>query len=318
MSAAVVAQPFRKCINVKSRANPDVRCPLSATHGDYCSRHHKNPKPFVKPLTQEEPKTYTRADLAAASKLIRFWRRRAALHRYSHQGPAANLLSITTNDMELYSLEPIATIPRHYFISFADERKNIWAFDIRTIVHTMATGFPSENPYTRDTFTERAKQLIHGRIAWLRARKYPVLHINTDVLTTEQCWNHKILDIFLKVEALGYYVNCEWYHKLTLIQHISFYNTLFTLWEFRLGLTRAHKESIIPGHDTVPLFRFHPTEMPVKSLHWWERQNLALIESFVTRAAEKEQQKMGAMYVLMALTRVSRAAAEALPWLASS
>jgi len=212
-------------------------------------------------------------------------------------------------------MEPVETIPKHYRVSFADERKAIWIFDIRTIAHTMATGFPSENPYTRDKFTERAKELIHGRIAWLRQRHYPILHTNTDILTTEQCWNHRVLDAFLKMEALGYYVSCEWFHSLSFVKHVTFYTTLFSLWEYRLGLSRAEKERIVPGHEVAELFRFHPGDIPMKSLHWWQKHNLALIESFIARAPEKEQQKMGAMYALMALTRVSRGAAEALPWL---
>jgi hypothetical protein len=40
------------------------------------------------------------------------------------------------------------------------------------------------------------------------------------------------------------------------------------------------------------------------------------MEAFVTRAEDAEHQKMGVMYMLMALVQVSRAAAEALPWLA--
>ena len=63
------------------------------------------------------------------------------------------------------------------------------------------------------------------------------------------------------------------------------------------------------------LFRFDPTEVPPKSLHWWERTNLALVERFLTSVADKEQNKLGAMYVLMAMTHVSSDAAEAMPWL---
>lgn len=92
-----------------------------------------------------------------------------------------------------------------------------------------------------------------------------------------------------------------------------FYNALFSLWEYRLGISRAEKERIIPG-DT--LFRFHPSDIPIKSLHWWEKNTLSLMEAFVTRAEDAEHQKMGVMYMLMALVQVSRAAAEALPWLA--
>ena len=51
-----------------------------------------------------------------------------------------------------------------------------------------------------------------------------------------------------------------------------------------------------------------------KGRAWWEKQNLNLISSFVTRAQDKENKKLGAMYVLMALVQVSSTAARALPW----
>ena len=308
--------PFRVCHNIKSRANPDIQCSLSATHGDYCSRHHKNPRPFAKPLIGFT-RVYTRKDKAATQTIQKFWRRVAPLYRYRHHGPAANASSIAINETELFSMELISSIPKHYFVSFSDERKGIWVFDVRTIVHTMATGFPSENPYTREPLTEKALRIIHGQIAWLRARKYPLLHMDTDVLTPEQSWNHRVLDVFLKIESLGYYVNCEWFHALTLKGHIQFYTAIFSMWEFRLGLTRAEKERIIPGHAELQIFRFHPEDMPMKAQHWWQKYTLNIMETFIGSGTEKEQRKMGAMYVLMALTRVSRGAAEALPWLAT-
>ena len=309
---AMVSPSFRVCLNIKSRANPDIQCPLSATHGEYCSRHYKNPRPFHKPSNKEFT-TYSRSDKKAIDKIQKFWRITYPLYKFRHQGPAANDTSLAMNHTELYSLDPITTVTKHYLITFSDENKSIWAFDIRTIVQTMANGFKSTNPYTRTDFTVRAKEQIHRRIAWLNKRHYPVVHINSDILTEEQCWNHMVLDVFLKIDALGYYASCEWYHELNLYQHIRFYRHLFLLWEFRLGLTRADKERVVPTHAT--LFRFHPDEPPTKTIQWWRRNTLSLIEAFITRSSEKEQQKLGAMYILMALTRVSYKAAEAWPWL---
>ena len=200
-------------------------------------------------------------------------------------------------------------------MSFADERKSIWIFDTRTLVHSMATGFPSQNPYTRDELTEVAKARIHRRITWLRSRKYHTLHINTDVLTPEQIWNQAVLDVFLKIEALGYYVSCDWYHDLSIQSHVLFYKALFRLWEQQLGLSRAEKEKIVPGYTVTRLFRYDASDMLEKSKNWWAKKNLALIEAFATRGHHKEEQKMGAMYALMALVQVSRPAAIALPWI---
>ena len=306
---------FRACLNIKSRANSDIQCHLSATHGDYCFRHYKNPKPFRKPPAFEE-RSYTRTDRAAAKKIQKFWRVRVPFYRYVQQGPAANAIDLAVNDTELCSMEPVSTIPKHYFVSFSDERKAIWIFDVRSLVQVMASGAPSINPYNRNTVNERSKERIHRRISWLRSRLYPVVHINTDILTPEQCWNHTVLDVFLKIEAMGHYVSCDWFHNMKLAQHIAFYKTLLSLWEYRLHLTRAEKQRVVPGHEA--LFRFHPNDIPTKSLHWWEKNTLGLIDAFVTTAQEKEQQKQGTMYALMALVQVSPPAAEALPWLQNS
>ena len=220
------------------------------------------------------------------------------------------------NHTELYSFEPISHIPQQYVVSIADERKVIWVFDVRTLVHSMTQGAPSHNPYTREPFLERANQLIHGRIEWLRRRKYPILHTNTDTLNADQIWKHKVLDVFLRIEALGYYVNCEWFHRLSLEDHKRFYTALFSLWGWRLQLSPAEKERIVPM-DGAQLFRFHPDEMPTKTLTWWQKGSLSLIDTFISKGCTKEDKKMGAMYSLMALTTVSSVAAEALHWLAA-
>jgi hypothetical protein len=52
-----------------------------------------------------------------------------------------------------------------------------------------------------------------------------------------------------------------------------------------------------------------------KTKAWWEKKNLALIEAFIGRAQDKEQRKLGALYVLMALVQASRPAARALQWI---
>lgn len=314
MDTAALQKEFRKCQNIKSRANPDVQCPFSAGHGDYCLRHFKNPRPF-RPKAKDTARIYTRAEHAAIKRIQRFWARAAPLNRMRRQGPAANCLDIAVNDTELYSLDTLSSIPQPYMISISDVRKSIWVFDIRTLVHSMATGFPSQNPYTRESLTDKALALIHQRIAWLRRRKYQILHVSTDTLTTEQCWNQKVLDIFLKIEALGYYVSCEWFHELGATDHRIFYHRMYSLWEWRLGLTRSEKERILPGPTP---FSFSPEENREKSKHWWEKKNLAIMEEFITRSQDKEQQKLGALYVLMGLVQASRPAARALPWVLES
>jgi hypothetical protein len=99
--------------------------------------------------------------------------------------------------------------------------------------------------------------------------------------------------------------------------HLTFYKKLFDLWTWRLGLTRAQQEEVVPGHASGAqrVFRIDASDTLEKSKVWWQKKNIGIIEAFITRAQEKEKQKMGALYVLMALVQVSPPAAQALPWI---
>jgi hypothetical protein len=216
-------------------------------------------------------------------------------------------------------MDTISSIPPVYLFSVADSRKVIWAFDIRSLLHMMsaASDHTLQNPYSREPFTPTATAALHRRIKWLRDRKYNILYLPTDVLTEEQIWNQRVLDTFLKIEALGYYANSEWFHDLGPFQHLVFYAKLLALWEWRLGLAAAEKEVIVPGH--AGLFRHVPTTaLLAHSKGWWARGNIAIIDAFIGRAADVEHQKLGALYVLMALVQASPAAAAALPWVVES
>jgi len=309
--AATGSEPFRHCLNTKSRRKTDVQCPLAATHGEFCSRHYKNPHRFTKPAQQ---RVYTRSEHTAARKLQTFWRNRYAYIRFIQQGPAANAISLAMNDTELYTLDSITTITPLYFFSFADEKKNIWAFDIRSFAHLIAGGKPPSNPYTREGMSQTTHRRLRERLAWLRKRNYSIIHIQTDQLTAEQFWNQKVLDIFMKIEALGYLVNCDWFHGLSCEGQKGFYSSLFTTWYVKLGLTNEQKRTIIPGHQTN-LFKFAPDEHAHKDVKWWAKINLNLIDAFISRAEDIENRKLGATYVLMGLVEASDDAAEAFPWL---
>ena len=303
----------RNCKNIKSRKNPDVQCQFTASHGDYCLRHSKNPAPFIVPAS---PRIATRSQHAAAKILIRFWRFHAPLLNFRSKGPAANDRSLAVNDTELYSLESIQTIPNIYLFSFSDSKKSIWVFDIRTLTYSLAKAVPQQNPYNRETLSNTTMAKLHARIAWLRNRKYQIIYTNTDVLTPEQIWNQHVLDYFLKIEALGYYVSSDWFHDMRVEQHAVFYERLRSLWDWRLGLSPAEKSDIVPSHAT--LFRIVAKDYLFKSLRWWQTSTIRLIEQFVTGSDVREKQSLGALYVLMALTAASPAAAAALPWIADA
>jgi hypothetical protein len=315
-------QGLKKCANVKSKKHTDQACTLSATHGDFCSRHYKNPVRFNAIHAPIPDRILTRHGLQAIHLLQRMWRRCSASLRYTRQGPAANYLEIASNQTEVYSLEPVSSIPVAFLFTFADNKKNIWAFDIRSLSHLVTEGSEIMNPYTRDILESAVLKKIHNRILWLRQRKIPILYAIGENMSQEQIWNQKVLDVFFTMEGLGYRASCRWFDEMTITDHMTFYRRLHRLWMYQLGLTAAEKEEIIPGYNTgmTKLFRLTPDriESQVHDLRWWRRANLNLILEFLTRAPQKSHRGLGALYVLMALVQVVPEAEEAYPWVRES
>jgi len=210
-------------------------------------------------------------------------------------------------------MESLNRIPKPFFFSYSDTKKTIWSFDVRSLSHMLAEGKALENPYTRELFSSNTVQKVRERIAYLRKRKYPVLYLQGDNLSQEQEWNQRVLDVFMKLEALGYLAACSWFHTLTIVDHINFYKTMHELWNFRIGLTSEERELIVPG--STKLFRWAPDALTEHNLRWWQKQNLSIIHTLITKSRDKTKNALGAVYTMMGLVQVSEDASEAYPWI---
>lgn len=316
LSRKMDGSSLRKCQSIKSRKHKNAPCTSVATHGDFCSRHGKNPIRYIKPTTSIFPnRILTRSDTIAVLRIQKFWIKWAAQQRYKRQGPAMNNFEVSQNQTEIYSLDTIQSIPKVFFFSFADMSKTIWSFDIRSLSHLLTEGTEPVNPYTRQMILPSTLKKIHERLQWLRKRKYPILHMTGENLTQEQIWNQKVLDVFFKMDALGYRASCRWFEDMEREDHELFFARMYRLWTYQLGLTVSEKEAILPGPGK--LFKQTP-DKTIRSNHdirWWRRSNLNMIVEFLIRGTTKSHQALGALYVLMALVQVVPEAAEAYPWI---
>jgi hypothetical protein len=262
---------------------------------------------------------FTRSENKAIKQIQSFWRRSSCFLRFRQQGPAVNLKEISSNATEVYSLEPISQIPQVYFFSFADSTKTIWSFDIRSLSQLITSSIEVQNPYTRESISSTILAKVHKRLTWLRQRKYAIVYTVNENLTQEQLWNQKVLDVFFKMEALGYRASYRWFDELTVNGHERFYSRLYRLWFYDLGMTTQEKEAMVPGYSSssTKLFKSVPDRVMggLYDLRWWRKNNLAVIVSLLTRASQKNQQALGALYILMSLVRVVPEAAEAYPWI---
>lgn len=308
----------KSCASVKSRKYKNIQCPFTASHGEFCHRHYKNPLRFLANKT-ECHHVHTRSEHAAVNKIQRTWKFFKPFYLRNRYGPTFFLKSLSSNDSEIYTLETIDLIPKMYYFSYADSFKNCWTFDLRSLNHLLLEDTALKNPYTREPFPKRSMDLLKDRIHSLTAHKQPIFFNVKENLTSKQIWNQKVLDLFLKMDSLGYRASTQWFEQLNGTAHESLYRELFLLWNVRIGLTMREKDTIVPGHlcQRDKLFRWNPDQISggKHDLPWWRKQNLELLLKFISSAGDKGKQSLGALYVLMGFSAVVEDVKEAYPWI---
>jgi len=283
----------RTCWNYKSRAHPDVPCTREAQTGDYCSYHTKYPHRFSKPGSIRR---LSKAKKERLRRFIRLCRVRIGLLIARRQG----LLCPPTNQTELITLEPIATLYPPYRFSFC-EKGLFWSFDVRALVFFRQTG-PLVNPYTRNPLTEDILAKLQTHVQWLNRRHYSLDYSPTPHQTRDQ----RITELCLLMDRYGYWTNVAWFSSMTVGAVHALVNQLDLLWMDELGLTDLDRQTLYPlwnpAHPyLVPLIRGTRIEAVLDQL-------LTFLFSFLTNATV-------CVYVLKALATVSSRVRAAYPWL---
>ena len=317
-----------QCASIKSKKYSHLRCPNQVKEGgsaaaagavqNFCAKHCKTKILWVNTAQQPPRPPLTRKQKVAVDKIHRFWilKGRAAARR-TH-GPALYDANISNNSTDIYTLDKIQSIPFTYHYSYLDEHSRVWTFDLRFLMHLLQYG-NLKNPYTQDPIPEKVLQRLQRRSEQLRAQKVPIVYMDDTTLTPDQIWNQKVMDVFLKLTSLGYGVNMIWYESMGLAHHVAFYRKLYNLWNFDLRLSKAQKDTIVPGHmaGRTILFKWSPqqTVEDAHDIRWWRKHNLALMNSFFVRGQDRATQGCGALYILTGLANVHPRVAEAFPWL---
>jgi len=310
---------LHQCTSIKSRKYSELRCPNPATRGDFCAKHCKSKVVWVSNVPK--PRPFTRRQKTAAETIYRFWIAHCRRKSRRIHGPALFVPSISDNEKDIYTFDTVQSIPFQYHFSYSDSSKHIWTFDIRFLVHLLQHGNDLKNPFSQELIDKKNIERFQSICESLRSRKLPILYVDTEILSPEQIWNQKVLDVFLKLNSLGYGANILWFENMTVYGHELFYRNLYDLWHQALNLTDADRDRIVPGHRSGrnPLFRWAPTVLKVQPPHeikWWRKQTLGLMNAFLTRSADRETQTCGALYILTGLAHTLVQVAEVYPWLA--
>lgn len=309
---------YKLCLSIKSMKKPTEKCVSKAVKGDFCARHNKT-RILWTSTPPSKPIPLTRRKRIASEKILRFWLWYGRRRLRKSMGPCTFVPAEAENESDLLTLESVTLIPLTYRFSYIDTN-NAWIFDIRFFIQLLHHGNELKNPFNQTTLTQTVIVRLQKRIEILRSRGQPVIYVEDGELSPEQIWNQKVLDIFLKMNSLGYPVNIVWFDMMTIVTHERFYTQLYNLWTHHLQLADTQKEIMVPGHSAgrAPLFKWTPrliTARP-RQLKWWRKQTLSLMKAFLARGQDPVTQSSNVLTILTALASCHRYVAEAFPWLA--
>lgn len=326
-------ETFSICKNIRSKKRTDERCTNPATHDDYCGVHHKHPVPWipsspetiakrVKTHRRKASKKQSAKTAVAAAQTIQKWTRQMlGIQKFMLHGPAYHMRALSTNETDFFSTDLVVDISGTYFFSFRDIDTHVYSFDIRsinTIIQKakIASELP-QNPYNRNTIPKYIIRKILRLVKSLQNRRLETEWEPLVPPTPQQQVQMKVVDLFSKLNDLNYYTSPNWFIELTFEGQRKLYSEMYEIWTNRAGLNSVQKNAIVPNFSSR-LFRCTPWLVMDSTLESYQKLNMNVIKLLISSAEDRNDRIVGAMYVVSALTVVSRGARAAYPWLYES
>ena len=127
-----------------------------------------------------------------------------------------------------------------------------------------------------------------------------------------------IVGLFQHINTLGNYSDSEWFMTLHRNDFLRFIRHIYDIWSYRANLTYDVKERICPPNGNP--FMLNNSFININIVNLLSEAELrticvSIIERMVKRGVSREDQCLGAFYVLATLTIVNQNARDALPWL---
>ena len=215
------------------------------------------------------------------------------------------------NSTDFYNLDNIVDIPIQQLFFIKNDKYN-FAFHLESIERLLLTK-NIENPYTRKKINLE-DQIRFKKISILAKFLQIPYKSEQQKLTAQQKLDFNILDIFQKIEALGFLVNPQWFKELSLANTIIFLRELYDIWNYRANLSQLVKQEISPPFGN-PFSVIQINSIHHKNLIDLKTLSILILNKLVNPLSNDSNKYLGACYILQALTLVSPNAAISLPWL---
>jgi len=259
------------------------------------------------------------------------------------------------NDTDFYTFDKISNIKPTQLFTYQDSDNKIYGFHVASIFHLIVSSYPTiTNPYNRNVISSCIiknlyEKLIYGSLIGFRvsiklddndndnvidttcqsdtySSRLAVLGGGggggagggVQVLSREKQEELFIVDLFQHINTLGNYSDSEWFIVLQREELIRFIRHIHDIWYYRANLTQEMKERISPPNgNPFVLHNAHVNLNVITLLTAAELRTIcvSIIERMTRRGINREEQCLGAFYVLATLTIVNQDARNALPWL---
>jgi hypothetical protein len=242
-------------------------------------------------------------------------------------GPAYLNRKLCVNAIDFLTMDELNEIIPTQFFSYEDSEKFIYGFDIMSFHNLIKKSDKNDvlNPYTKSKIPSTVIIQFKRLVRLSQILNIPLnLKMDEDIPeTATKTSEQESIELFQRIDQLGNYTNVNWFLNLTREQVINLNMELFEIWHFRIDLSPAMKLNMC---NTINPFQIenignqsilgYLTSLP--NIEQTRLCVLKILERFVKNGRDDEYKKLGAYYVLGALTLVSRDARIAMPWLYDS
>lgn len=246
-------------------------------------------------------------------KLQSIFRKFLIKNNIFYRGKSCYCRNIVNNATDCLSFDEISNISVNDYFSYTDSNNFTWGFNILTFKE-LSKSNPKNviNPYNMQTIDNIHIQKFNQLLKNIEKKRKIEFKIDNK-LKPELKLQQRCVKIFQIMDSLKQYTQCEWFLKLNLVQLINFYVQLEDIWNYRAGISNKEKFNYTKNGK---LF-----EISVKDIKKFKNKiklsNIILdeCERLITEGKTVSDKTTGALWILSALTIVSKEARDALPWL---
>jgi hypothetical protein len=270
-------------------------------------------------------------------------------------GPGYLHVKSCVNDTDFYTFDKLTDVPLQNLFTFRDRDGKIYGFHIASIYNLILNSFPEiTNPYNRNLLPIAIVQNVYDKLIYGTLLRFRTTIKLEDVdneddysapavgsggsggggggfaeggggtgrdnrtLSREKQEELYIVGLFQHINTLGNYSDSEWFTTLQRPEFLRFIRHIHDIWYYRANLSQEMKNRICPPHGNPFMLNNVSVNLNVVNLlNDSELRTIAvsIINNIVKRGVTREDQCLGAFYVLATLTIVNQNARNALPWL---